>query len=200
MRALLGSLVVVALCGSWLAAQKGSLDIYFIDVEGGGATLFVTPSTGSVLIDTGNGGAAAARDVGRIMAAVKAAGLSRIDHLITTHWHGDHYGGMAELATRVPIVHFIDHGPSVESAATVVDFLQKTYPALYAKGKHTVVKPGDTVAVPGLEWRVVASHGEAIKSALPGAGQPNDACASFKPQDPDKTDNAQSVGSLVTFG
>jgi beta-lactamase superfamily II metal-dependent hydrolase len=201
MRALLGSLVLVALGGGWLAAQKGSLDIYFIDVEGGGATLFVTtPAAGSVLVDTGNGGAAAARDVDRIMAAIKAAGLSRIDHLITTHWHGDHYGGMAELAARIPIGHFIDHGPSVESAAPVTEFLQKTYPALHQKAKRTVVKPGDTIPISGLDWRVVTSDGEAIKSALPGAGQANASCGSSKAQEPDKTDNAQSVGSLVSLG
>ena len=203
MRAVLPSFVFLGLCSAYLAAQKPpapGLDIYFIDVEGGGATLFVAPPSGSVLIDTGNGGAAAARDVDRIMAAVKAAGLSRIDHLITTHWHGDHYGGMAELAARIPIGHFIDHGPSVESSAPVTEFLQKTYPTLYQKARHTVVKPGDTIPLPGFEWRVVASHGEAIKSPLTGAGQANAACGSFKSQDPDKTDNAQSVGSLVTFG
>src|ERR1700676_2831880 len=91
-------------------AQVGkTLDIYVVDVEGGNATLFVAPSGESVLIDSGNGGAAAARDADRIMAAVKDAGLTQIDHLITTHWHGDHFGGMAELAGRIPIKEFIDH-------------------------------------------------------------------------------------------
>lgn len=74
----------------FLAAQSRTskpLDIYVIDVEGGNATLFVSPSGESLLIDTGNAGAAAARDAGRIMAAVKDAGLQQIDHLITTHWH-----------------------------------------------------------------------------------------------------------------
>jgi competence protein ComEC len=203
MRVLTRSLVLVTLFAAWLAAQTPSaksLDVYFIDVEGGGATLFVTPSGGSVLIDTGNGGAAAMRDVDRIMAAVKAAGLARIDHLITTHWHGDHYGGMSELASRIPIGHFVDHGPSVESTAPVTEFLQKTYPPLHARAKHTVVKPGDAIPIAGLDWRIVTSHGEVIKSPLPGAGQANASCAAFKPQDPDKTDNGQSVGSVVTFG
>src|SRR5580765_882083 len=94
-----------------LAAQSRSsrtLDIYVVDVEGGNATLFVAPSGQSVLIDTGNGGAAGARDPDRIMAAIKDAGLSKIDHLITTHWHGDHFGGMGEVASRIPIGHYID--------------------------------------------------------------------------------------------
>src|SRR5688572_33417907 len=94
-------------------ARDKSLTIYVVDVEGGNATLFVAPSGGSVLIDTGNGGQAAARDVDRIMAAVKDAGLTQIDHLVTTHWHGDHFGGMAELAARLPIRHFVDHGANV---------------------------------------------------------------------------------------
>src|SRR5438046_7133898 len=107
--------VLFVLCFAALpVAQTPSgktLDIYLIDVEGGGATLFVAPSGESVLIDTGNGGAAAARDAGRIMDAVKDAGLTQIDNLIVTHWHGDHFGGLAELAGRIPIRHFFDHGP-----------------------------------------------------------------------------------------
>jgi competence protein ComEC len=177
-----------------------TLDIYVVDVEGGNATLFVSPSGESVLIDSGNGGAAAPRDAGRIMAAVKDAGVTQIDNLITTHWHGDHFGGMAELASRVPIRHFIDHGGNVQPAAAADEFLQKTYPPLYAKAKHTVAKPGDKIAVAGLDWRVVSAAGEAIKTPLPGAGKANPYCASFKPQEVDTTENAQSVGSIITFG
>src|SRR5438445_12425588 len=90
-----------------------TLNIYVIDVEGGNATLFVTPSGESLLIDTGNIGAAAPRDAGRIIAAMKDAGLQQIDHLIITHWHGDHLGGLAELASYVAINEVIAHGPTV---------------------------------------------------------------------------------------
>src|SRR5205085_5530020 len=100
-----------------LMAPANSLQIYVVDVEGGNATLFVAPSGESVLIDSGNGGAAAARDADRIMAAVKDAGVTQIDNLITTHWHGDHFGGLAELASRIPIRNFVDHGPNVQPAA-----------------------------------------------------------------------------------
>src|SRR5713226_8892272 len=91
-----------------------TLTIYVIDVEGGNSTLFVTPSRESLLIDTGNAGAAAARDARRILDAIKDAGLQQVDHLIITHWHGDHFGGLAELASKVPIREFIDHGPNVQ--------------------------------------------------------------------------------------
>ena len=94
------------LCAAFPAAQSKTLDIYVLDVEGGNATLFVTPSRESVLVDTGNGGPAAARDADRIMAAVKDAGLAQIDALVTSHWHGDHMGAMAELASRIPIRHY----------------------------------------------------------------------------------------------
>jgi len=151
-------------------------------------------------MDTGNGGAAAMRDVDRIMAAVAEAGVKQIDHLITTHWHGDHFGGMAELAGRIPIREFIDHGGNVQPAQATDDFLQKTYPTLYAKGKHTVVKPGDRIPIAGLDWRIVTSAGAVIKTALPGAGTANPHCAGFTRPDPDATENAQSVGSHVTFG
>src|SRR5215469_3841740 len=84
-------------------ANPKTLDVYVIDVEGGNATLFVSPSGESLLMDTGNAGAAAVRDAGRIMDAIKAAGLSQIDHLVITHWHGDHFGGLAELGSKVAI-------------------------------------------------------------------------------------------------
>jgi competence protein ComEC len=195
--------VVAGLAAALPAAQTRAaktLDIYVMDVEGGNSTLFVAPSGESLLIDTGNGGAAAVRDAERIMAAVKDAGLRQIDHLITTHWHGDHFGGMSEVANRIPIREFIDHGANVQPAAAADEFLQKTYPALYAKAKHTVVKPGDRIAIAGLEWHIVASAGEVTKTSVPGAGKPNPYCAAFKPQEVDRTENAQSVGSHITYG
>jgi len=194
--------IVLSLVLSLVAfgAASKTLDIYVVDVEGGNATLFVTPSGESLLIDTGNGGAAAARDAGRIMAAMKDAGVQQLDHLITTHWHGDHFGGMAELASKVTIKEFIDHGGNVQPAQQADDFLKTTYPQLYAKAKHTVVKPGDKIAMTGVEWRIVESAGAHINTSVPGAGKPNPACAAFKPQEEDKTENAQSVGSHITFG
>jgi len=161
----------------------------------------VAPSGQSVLIDTGNvAPEAAVRDAGRILAAAKDAGLTQIDHLITTHWHGDHFGGMAEVAKRIPIRDYIDHGPNMQSQPAFDEFFNKTYPALYGAAKHTVAKPGDTVAVAGLDWRIVASAGAVQKTPLAGGGAANASCADFKPQAPDPTENAQSVGSIVTFG
>jgi beta-lactamase superfamily II metal-dependent hydrolase len=200
MRRLL-TLFIASLCAVALGAQaRTTLDIYLVDVEGGNATLFVAPSGESLLIDTGNGGAAAARDGDRIMAAVKDAGLSRIDRLITTHYHGDHFGAMANLAGRIPIGEFIDHGPNVQPNQATDAFLEKVYPTLYAKSKHTVVKPGDRIGMKGLDIRVVASAGQGITSALPGAGQSNSYCAAHKPKDADPSENAQSVGTHFTFG
>src|ERR1700681_2779269 len=115
-------LVTLALAAAVPFAQSSkTLNIYVLDVVGGNATLFVSPSGESVLIDNRNGGAAVARDADRIQAAVKDAGLVQIDHLITTHWHGDHFGAMAELAGRIPIRHFVDHGGNVQAAAATDD-------------------------------------------------------------------------------
>jgi competence protein ComEC len=182
------------------AQNRTTLDIYVVDVEGGNATLFVAPSGESLLIDTGNvAPAAAIRDAERIMVAARDAHLTQIDNLITTHWHGDHYGGMAELAKRIPIRHFIDHGPNVQPSPEVDEFLTKVYPQLYAKAKHTVAKPGDKVAVAGLDITVVTSAGESIKAPLAGAGGPNPYCASFKPGQ-NNAEDPMSVGVFVTFG
>src|SRR5713101_5575893 len=160
MRVSIAILLALALSPMFPAEQTRTaktLDIYVVDVEGGNATLFVSPSGESLLIDSGNAGAAAVRDADRIMAAAKEAGLKQIDHLITTHWHGDHFGAMAELAKRIPIREFVDHGPNVQAAAPTDDFLQKTYPSLYASAKHTVAKPGDKLPMTGLDWRIVTS-------------------------------------------
>jgi competence protein ComEC len=195
---LLAALVAATVLPS--AQARRTLDIYVVDVEGGNATLFVTPSGESVLIDAGNGGAAAARDAGRILDAVKDAGITRIDHHITTHWHGDHFGALAELAEQIPIGAYYDHGPTIQPQPASTEFLDKVYPTLVARAKRTIVKPGDRIALKGVDWRIVTSGGQAIQSPLPGAGSQNPYCAAHKPQDPDPTENAQSVGSHITFG
>ena len=181
------------------ARPARTLDIYVVDVEGGNATLFVSPSGGSLLMDAGNGGAGAARDAGRIVDAARAAGLTQIDHMVVTHWHGDHFGGLAELAARLPIRHFIDHGPTVQKSEAAESFIRTTYPMLYAGAKHTVVRPGDTIPVAGLAVKVVSSNGDLIRTPLPGAGARNPLCGSPKavnaiPEDP------ESVGASITFG
>ncbi len=203
MRASIALLSVLGLAVAPLTGQTRAskpLTIYVVDVEGGNATLFVSPSGESLLIDTGNlGPEASVRDADRIMAAAKDGGLAQIDHLITTHWHGDHFGGMAALAARIPIREFIDHGPNVQPGAAADEFLQNTYPSLYAKAKRTIAKPGGTVAVAGLDVRVVASAGEVIKTALPGAGAANSSCAGFKAGE-NNAEDPMSVGVFVMFG
>lgn len=182
------------------AQTRSGLDIYVIDVEGGNATLFVPPSGESLLIDTGNAGPeASVRDAERIMAAAQDARLSQIDHLIVTHWHNDHFGGLAELAKRIPIKHFIDHGANVQPAPIADEFLAKTYPQLIANARHTVVKPGDRIAVAGIDVRVVTAAGQIIKTPLPGAGAPNPYCASFKPGE-NNAEDPMSVGVFIRFG
>src|SRR5712675_2927003 len=182
MRASMAFLLVLALPTAALAAQgRTTLDIYVTDVEGGNATLFVTPAGESVLIDTGNANGAV-RDAGRIMDAVRDAHLTQIDHLIITHYHGDHFGGLEELSKQIPVKEFIDHGPNVQPGVGE-DWTKNVYPKLYAKGKHVVAKPGDRIALKGVEWRIVASAGEIVKSPLPGAGRPNPECANFQPVD-----------------
>ena len=191
---------IVAFTGA-LLAQRGPakpLDIYVVDTEGGKAALWVTPTGQSLLIDSGNPGN---RDLDRIMAAVTDAGLKQIDFLILTHYHVDHIGGLQELSKRIPIAHYIDHGPNVEEREQVQGF-QAAYAELYGKAKHTVVKAGDKVPITGLDWRIVTSAGNVLKTPLtPGSAKPNPACTGVAPKDASPTDdNAQSVGSVITFG
>jgi beta-lactamase superfamily II metal-dependent hydrolase len=192
--ALLFSLLPIAS----LTAASNDLTAYFIDVEGGQSTLFVTPAGQSILIDAGFPGFND-RDANRIAAAAKDAGVKQIDYLIITHYHGDHVGGVPALAARLPIRNFIDHGETVEHTEAAQK-LYDDYEKIAAKGNHMVVKPGDKLPVTGLDWTIVTAAGNVLEKPLPGAGKPNPFCADFKPKDVDATENARSTGSLIVFG
>jgi beta-lactamase superfamily II metal-dependent hydrolase len=198
-RALIVSIAVVA-AGVLAAAQAATtkpLQIYVLDTEGGKATLFVSPTGQTALLDSGNPGG---RDTDRLMLAIADAGVTKIDYLITTHYHVDHVGGMQELAKRIPIATFVDHGPTVEEREQVQGF-QQAYAELYGKAKHIVAKPGDRIPITGLDWRVVTSAGQSLKTPLPGGGKPNPACAQFTPKDiTNDPENGQSLGSVITLG
>ena len=179
-------------------APSKSLRIYSIDVEGGQSTLLVTPSGSSLLVDSGwpgNGG----RDADRVQAAMRDAGVTKIDHLLVTHYHVDHVGGVPELARRVPIGEFLDHGENREDS----DITRRDYGA-YMKaiaGKpHRVVHPGDTIDLPGVSAIVLTADDEHI-SAIPGIKpQPNPYCSSEPKAEADPSENARSVGVLITYG
>jgi competence protein ComEC len=191
-------LMLAILLATLIGQNRTTLDIYVVDVEGGNATLFVTPAGESVLIDSGNLDGAT-RDAARIMEAAKDAGLTQIDHLITTHWHADHFGGLAELARQIPIREFIDHGPNVQPGAAADQFLANIYPGLTKGATHRVAKPGDRILLKGVDWQIVASAGAVPKSPLPGAGARNPECATFEPAD-NNAEDPMSVGSYITFG
>jgi competence protein ComEC len=192
------ALLVLLMAASLGAQAEKPLQIRFIDVEGGQATLIVSPSGESLLVDTGYPGLNG-RDADRIAGAVKEAGLSRIDYLIVTHYHADHVGGVPALASRVPIGTFVDHGPTVEQGEQPAA-LYNAYLETRAKGRHVVARPGDTLPIKGLDVRFVSAAGDLITKPLPGAGQANPLCASYTPHDPDPTENARSVGMVMSFG
>ena len=195
---LLAVFALLALTARPGAAQPHTLDIYFIDVEGGQATLIVAPSGESMLVDTGWAGFND-RDADRIAAAVRKAGRSQIDYLVITHYHADHVGGVPSLAARVPIRTFVDHGPTVETGDQPAA-LYNHYLETRAKGRHVLARPGDALPVKGLDVRIVSAAGDLIAKPLPGAGKPNPLCADYKPGDPDPSENARSVGMVLTFG
>ena len=191
------SIAIAAAPNAQTTSAAKALTVYVIDTEGGKAALWITPSGQTVLEDSGNPGA---RDTDRLMDAIKDAGVTQIDYLISTHYHVDHIGGLQELAKRIPIKTFVDHGPTVEEREQVQGF-QAAYKELYDKAKHTVVKPADKLPLTGVEWLIVTAGGDVLKKPLPGAGKPNPECATFQPKDiTTDPENAQSVGSLVTFG
>jgi beta-lactamase superfamily II metal-dependent hydrolase len=186
-------------CALGLFAAPRDLRIYWIDAEGGAATLIVSPSGESMLVDTANR-TPDDRDAKRIFAAAQQAGLHKIDILLTTHFHSDHIGGMAALVKLIPIGMYMDHGESVEMTRPQVAAAYKAYVEQSA-GKRRILKAGDRIPLKGVDIEVIMSAGQAIPKALKGAGAPNAACADFKPHaaEPDP-DNDQSVGFVLQFG
>ena len=187
-------------------AQDGddTLEIYVVDVEGGEATLFVAPSGESLLVDTGWPGFDG-RDADRIAAAAADAGVTGIDRLIVTHFHGDHMGGALQLAERLPVRTFIDHGTTVdEDERPLAAFAQ--YADLRESAEHVVAAPGDPVPMDGLDVRIIASGGAELDAPLPGAGGANPFCDGFTFHGEDITsrygnaEDDQSVSTFVGFG
>ncbi len=200
--------LLVSLLAVWASGvaegQNQTLDIYVIDVEGGEATLFVSPSGESMLVDTGWPGFDG-RDADRIVSVAKRAGVLQIDYLVVTHFHGDHMGGAQQLADRLPIRHFVDRGSGSE-----LDDRYRTAFEAYARlrdtGVHLEVRPGDVVPVSGLDVRIIAAGGEVLSAPLPGAGAPNPSCEGFSFHGDEITsragdaDDRLSVSAVVSYG
>jgi beta-lactamase superfamily II metal-dependent hydrolase len=176
----------------------GTLDVYFIDVEGGQSTLFVSPSGQSMLVDTGwpdfDG-----RDAERITTVAKAAGVTRIDYLVITHFHSDHVGGVPQLAERMAVGTYVDHGKSVETGKEA-DELYQAYVQVRDHASHLIARAGERIPIEGIEVQVVESTGQGILRPVAGAGAANPFCADTKPRPIDHSENAQSVGMLITYG
>jgi beta-lactamase superfamily II metal-dependent hydrolase len=181
---------------------KNDLQIYFVDVEGGQSTLFVTPTGQSMLIDTGwpdNAG----RDADRILAAAKLAGIKKIDYVLLTHYHNDHSGGVPQLVDRISVGTFIDHGANIDTkpgGATleVWDAYQKILAT--GKYKHIVAKPGDVIPITGMKVTIISSDGNVIDHPLPGGGAENEYCKIPDNKPMDRSENSHSLGVLINFG
>jgi competence protein ComEC len=180
-------------------AAADTLDVYFVDVEGGQATLIVTPDRRAIVIDGGWAGFDN-RDARRVLAAAQDAGVARIDYLVATHFHGDHIGAVPELARLIAIDTFVDNGRPIETGVSVVA-PYAAYAAARARSKHLVPRPGDPLPLEGVEITVLTTGGEVLAAAVEGAGGMNPACSSLEPRRrDDRSENARSVGLLVRFG
>lgn len=204
LRMLLAASIVLA--AVVVSAASKTLDIYFVDTEGGQSTLLVAPSGETFLIDaafagldTNNPDKDVARDAHRIADVMKAARVARIDTLLVTHFHGDHASGVEHLTELVPVRTFIDHGPATQDVPTMkqkVGSYAEQYAAAFAKGQHRVVVPGDKIAVKGLDVTVVESLGAPIDRR----GTPNPACAGIEKRAEGTPEDSASVGVVVQYG
>src|SRR5207302_11365 len=202
MRSFIWAVLSLCLLQSCFYAQAGEasrpLQFYFIDVEGGQATLVVSPSGQSLLIDAGwpaNEG----RDADRILAAAHQAGLQQIDYVLITHYHREHVGGVPGLVDGIKVGTFVDHGPNQEdSQVTRADYA--AYEKAIAGHAHVVVKPGWKLPIKGIDVHVLSAAGEHITAPLAGAGETDSYCKAEPAASEDATENARSVGVLITYG
>jgi len=190
-------LLAAALAADLLPAAR-ELEIYFVDVEGGQATLIRTPAGQSLLVDAGWPGFNA-RDASRIQAAAALAGIRQIDYLLMTHYHLDHVGGIEPLLAHLPVRCFVDHGENTETGKNA-EALSESYRRALAAGRRLTVKPGDKLPLRGLEVLIVAARGELIAKPAPGGGAANPYCEGVARKDNDPTENARSVGFLLRYG
>jgi competence protein ComEC len=199
---LAAQVAVVGLClgllTAYSAGKEKPLQIYMVDVEGGQATLVVSPSGQSLLIDAGwlgfNG-----RDASRIVAVAKLAGISKIDVLVVTHYHRDHVGGVIQLSEQIPVLTFVDHGPNVQTWDTPAEDYA-AYLKVAERAHHIVAGPGDILPLKGVSVQVISSGGKLIMRPLAAGGQANEYCGSDAEPPEDPGENAQSLGTLLTYG
>jgi beta-lactamase superfamily II metal-dependent hydrolase len=202
------TLLIAISLGHARADQKTrTLDFYWVDSEGGGSTLIVTPNNESVLIDTGNPGG---RDPSRIVAAAKAAGLSRIDYVLITHWHTDHFGGAAEVAAQIPFGTIYqralpERDPDGRAQST---FPVQIKPFRELAAKRETLKPGAMIPLravaggraPKLELRCLAADQEFVAPTAAQQQRKNPLTGTVPPKAPDTSDNANSAVFLLSFG
>lgn len=198
---IVAAMIVSAHLAGVRAQASRSLDVYWIDTEGGGATLIVTPAGESVLVDAGNPGG---RDSGRILKTAKeTAHLQRIDAIVVTHLHGDHFGGVAEVAAGMPVgtlyENGIDNAPAAERA-------QRTLPPYRdAKvEKRVVAQVGDVIPLkrapgaPAIQLRIVGARQHFM--AFPGSNPNLGICKNATPKAADESDNANSIVMVLEHG
>lgn len=214
-------LVLAGLVSAAVAAAPPSprtLDIYVIDVEGGQATLVVTPAGQSLLIDAGYPSDVAAiapgfneassapdhpRDAERVLAAARAAGLARIDYVMMTHSHADHGGGILDVARRIPVDTFIDHIPPTDAAEKNVKGTRTVYDRYIEAGRgkaHITPVPGMRLPLTGIEALIVSANGEVPSRPLPGGGQPNPSCTGTGMPAQEQYENPFSNGLRLRYG
>ncbi|HLH37542.1 MAG TPA: MBL fold metallo-hydrolase [Bryobacteraceae bacterium] len=186
---------LILLFAAFAAAMSArSLEIFFIDVEGGQSTLIVAPSGQSLLIDAGYADYSG-RDADRIADAAKAARIKRIDAVLITHHHSDHEGGVPNLLQRLDVGEFFDPGPSVETSPDQLR-AYKAYEQAVANRHRIVVKPGDMIPLKGLTVTVVAAAGARIDKH----GEANPFCEGIIPEQNELAENARSAGVVIEYG
>lgn len=190
------AVVVVVTFGSAPTYGQETLQVYFVDVEGGQATLVVSPTGASLLIDSGFPGE---RDAARIAAAAADAGVDRIDYHLVTHLHADHLGSTPVLATKLPILNYVDVGTPTEPNSRSAGAYE-AYAGVRRNGHHILARAGDRIPVDGLDVQIVIAGGTALTEPLPGAGEPNPLCDGFTPLLRDESEDARSVGVVIRYG
>jgi competence protein ComEC len=199
MKRFLAVALLMAIPAAFAQNKSGNLRVYFADVEGGQATLFVPSFGENMLVDAGWPGS---KNADRLVELCKLAGIKKVDNLVITHYHIDHVGGVPELAAKIPVGRFIDHGINREESDKATTTSWQGYQKTLTDGHyaHLTVKAGDLLPIQGMQVQVVSADGNVIDKPLPEAGARNPACAASIIKPVEDSENDRSIGMLITFG
>ncbi|MBT3181963.1 MAG: MBL fold metallo-hydrolase [Deltaproteobacteria bacterium] len=169
--------------------ENQKLKITFLNVGQGDATLIMAPNNEIILFDGGPPGAGA----DTIIPYLQSNNIDQLTHIIATHYHADHIGGIPEIIAGpdgqldtyddlIPTGFVYDRGEDQTA-------LEQAYYPPYADATdtfHAILNPGDRIVSEDLSFEILAVDGELIDGTIIDMGDP-------------RNENSASIATLIEY-